>query len=78
MWTNVYSAEALGGFISEARRASGESQIEYAKRLGVAPATLSALETGKNVGTHVAEAALQLLGFRLVVVPKDADVEARP
>ena len=36
---------------------------------------LSALETGKNVSAIKVDRYLQQLGFRMVIVPKGADVE---
>ena len=74
MWTNSYSNEQLGNFIQEARKAQGMRQDEFAHMLGVSHTTLSNLEQGKNTSTKTLELALQLLGFRLVVVPKSATV----
>ena len=37
--------------------------------------TLSALETGKNVSAVKVDRYLQQLGFRMVIVPKGADVK---
>lgn len=78
MWTNVYSAEDLGAFLQEVRKARGVSQKEMAEMLGFSVVTLSALETGKNVSYDKVDRYLQLLGLRLVVVPKTAAVEVRP
>ena len=49
-------------------------QEEFAQKLGVSHTTLSNLEQGKNTSTKTLELALQLLGFRLVIVPKSATV----
>ena len=73
MWTNAYSYEDIGEFLREARRERGITQVEMAKKLGFSSVTLSALETGKNVSA-VAR-SLQQLGFRMVIVPKGADVK---
>lgn len=78
MWTNAYSCEQLGEFLREARRERGVTQREMAERLGFSPVTLSALETGKNVSAAKVERYLQQMGFRIVVVPKGAEVEVRP
>ena len=75
MWTNAFSYEAVGEFLREARKSRGITQAEMAKRLGFSPVTLSALETGKNVSADKVERYLQMLGFRLVIVPKTATVE---
>ena len=75
MWTNAYSYEDIGEFLREARRARGITQIEMAKKLGFSSVTLSALETGKNVSAVKVDRYLQQLGFRMVIVPKGADVE---
>lgn len=75
MWTNAYSYEDIGEFLREARRERGVTQAEMAKKLGFSPVTLSALETGKNVSVAKVDRYLQQLGFRMVIVPKGADVE---
>ncbi|MBQ9003422.1 MAG: helix-turn-helix transcriptional regulator [Eggerthellaceae bacterium] len=77
MWTNAYSRQDVGAFLRDARREHGISQQQMAAKLGFSPVTLSALETGKNVSADKVERYLQMLGFRLVVVPKTADVEVR-
>ena len=63
MWTNAYSYENIGEFLREA------------KKLGFSSVTLSALETGKNVSAVKVDRYLQQLGFRMVIVPKGADVK---
>lgn len=75
MWTNAYSSEDLGAFLQEVRKNRGITQAEMAHQLGFSSVTLSALETGKNVSYDKIERYLQLLGLRLVVVPKTALVE---
>jgi transcriptional regulator with XRE-family HTH domain len=75
MWTNAYSFEDIGQFLREARREHGITQAQMAKKLGFSAVTLSALETGKSVSTAKVEKYLQILGYRLVILPKTADVE---
>lgn len=75
MWTNAYSYEDIGEFLREARRKHGITQVEMAKKLGFSSVTLSALETGKNVSAVKVDRYLQQLGFRMVIVPKGADVK---
>lgn len=75
MWTNAYSLEDVGEFLSEARKSKGITQVRMAKKLGFSPVTLSALETGKNVSSQKVERYLQMLGYRVVIVPKSADVK---
>jgi HTH-type transcriptional regulator / antitoxin HipB len=75
MWTNAYSYEDIGQFLREARRARGITQAQMAKKLGFSTVTLSALETGKNVSSAKVEYYLQMLGYRMVIVPKTAQVE---
>lgn len=74
MWTNSYSLEQTGEFLQEVRRAKGYRQQDFARKIGVSHTTLSNLEQGKNTSTKTLEHALQQLGLRLVIVPKDADV----
>ena len=75
MWTNAYSYDDIGQFLREARRARGITQAQMAKKLGFSAVTLSALETGKNVSSVKVEAYLQMLGYRIVIVPKAAQVK---
>ncbi len=75
MWTNAYSYEDIGEFLREARRERGITQVEMANILGCSSVTLSALETGKNVSAVKVDRYLQQLGFRMVIVPKGADVK---
>ena len=75
MWTNAYSYEDIGQFLREARRVRGITQAQMAKKLGFSTVTLSALETGKNVSSAKVERYLQMLGYRMVIVPKTAQVE---
>ncbi len=77
MWTNAYSNEDIGQFLSEARKMRGITQAQMAEKLGFSPVTLSALETGKNVSTVKVEKYLQMLGFRVVIVPKSASVSVQ-
>lgn len=71
-WTNAYSVEQIGSFLKQARREKGYTQDELAELIGVSHATLSALENGKNVSSHVLMRALNTLGLRLIVLPKNA------
>lgn len=73
-WTNAYTVKQVGTFLKKTRRERGYTQDEFAEMVGVSHATLSALENGKSVSTKTLELALQLLGLRLVVVPKNAEV----
>ena len=75
MWTNAYCMEQVGEFLAEARKARGWTQADMAKRLRCSTVTLSALENGKNVSADKVERYLQLLGFRIAIVPKDAEIE---
>ena len=77
MWSNAYSLEDMGGFLRNARKERGIDQRQMASKLGFSPVTLSALETGKSVSSEKVERYLQMLGYRLVVVPKSAEVEVR-
>ena len=74
MWTNSYDLEQLGAFLQEARKEKGLLQTEFAAKLGVSHTTLSNLEQGKNTSTETLQLALSLLGYRMVIAPKTADV----
>ncbi len=78
MWTNAYSCEDIGQFLREVRRSRGITQAQMAEQLGFSAVTLSALETGKNVSCAKVERYLQFLGFRMVIVPKSANVKVKP
>lgn len=73
-WTNSYSLEQTGDFFKRVRKEKGYTQQQFAERLGVSHATLSALENGGSVSTKTFEKAWQRLGLRLVLVPKSAMV----
>jgi transcriptional regulator with XRE-family HTH domain len=74
MWTNAYGLDMVGEFLQEARKERGITQKQMAETLGFSSVTLSALETGKNVSAAKVERYLQMMGFRIVIVPKTADV----
>lgn len=74
MWTNSYTLEQLGEFIKECRKEQGYTQDEFANLLSVSHTTLSNLECGKNTSTETLQGALALLGLRLVVAPRTAQV----
>lgn len=74
MWTNSYDLEQLGEFIRECRKEQGYRQDEFARRLSISHTTLSNLECGKNTSTETLQNALAVLGLRLVVVPRTAQV----
>lgn len=74
-WGNIYTMKQLGAFLKKARQEKHLTQHEYAEIIGVSHATLSALENGKSVSTATLERALQFLGLRLVVLPKQVDVQ---
>lgn len=58
----------------QVRKEKGLTQEQFARKLGVSHATLSALENGEGVSATTLEKAWQLLGLRLVIVPKNAQV----
>ena len=74
MWTNVYTLEQLGEFIKECRKEQDLTQDEFARLLSVSHTTLSNLECGKNTSTETLQSALSLLGLRLIIVPRTAQV----
>lgn len=73
-WTNSYSLEQTGAFLKRLRKEKGFTQEQFARKLGVSHATLSALENGGSVSTKTLEKAWQLLGLRLVLAPRSAQV----
>ena len=77
MYTNAYRLSDVGNFIKKARKKCGLDQVTFAEELNISHATLSALETGKNVSSQTMISALQYLGFRLCIVRKDASVKVQ-
>lgn len=75
MWTNAYSFKTVGEFLASVRKERGITQAEMAKTLGFSPVTLSAIETGKSVSSVKIERYMQMLGFRMAIVPKTAQVK---
>lgn len=75
MWTNAYSFKTVGEFLASVRKERGITQAEMAKTLGFSPVTLSAIETGKSVSSVKIERYMQMLGFRMAIVPKAAQVK---
>lgn len=73
-WTNSYSLEQTGAFLKRVRREKGYTQEQFARKLGVSHATLSALENGSGVSAATLEKAMQYLGLRVVIVPRSAQV----
>ena len=73
-WTNSYSLEQTVAFLRQVRKERGLTQEQFARKLGVSHATLSALENGEGVSAATLERAWQLLDLRLVIVPKNAQV----
>lgn len=76
-WTNAYSLTEIGGFIRRVRQSHDITQAEFAQDLGVSRATLSSLENGGGVSAQLMMHALNLLGMRMVIAPKAANVEVR-
>lgn len=77
MWTNAYSREEVGRHVAELRKSRGMSQAEFAEVLDISRTTLSALENGMPVSSKTLIRALSLLGSRIVIVPKSAQVAVR-
>jgi len=65
-WTDVYTAEQLGRFVGELRRARGLTQSELARELGVTRQYISELERGvPSLYTDRLFSLLRLLGGSL-------------
>ena len=62
----------IGKVFKAARRASGRTQAELARSLGMSRATLSALENGRcgEVGVRKLSALLESVGLNLFVAPR--------
>lgn len=73
-WTNAHSLPEIGAFIRATRQAQQLTQQEFSEDLGVSRATLSALENGRAGSSALLIRALNLLGLRLAIVPKSADI----
>lgn len=68
----AFTAQDLGRFIRDTRKALGKSQADLAGALQVRRQTISELEAGGNVGLHVMFGALTFLGKGLSIT------DARP
>jgi transcriptional regulator with XRE-family HTH domain len=77
IWSNIFSLEELGQFIQQERRRRGWKQQDFAQELAVARSTVSGLENGSAVSAQLLFRALSLLGLRLVVAPRAAQVSVQ-
>ena len=72
-WREIETLSDLGVFIRDARRKLGVTQTEFAKKIGVSHATLSALENGKCVASATLHKALHGVGYKALVVPEESE-----
>ena len=65
----------FGRLLRQERKALGLFQSDVAQQIGTRRQTIIDLEAGKNVGLHVAFAALAALGKRVTITDERPDVE---
>lgn len=73
-WFRGRTQRELGAAIRELREESGDSQAEFAARIGSSRATLSRMERGESVGTDTLLRVLNKLGHELAVVPRSTRI----
>lgn len=69
LWFRVRASRDLGFAVRTLRELHGETQTELAERLGSSRSSISRLEGGSDVGTHLLLAAVQAFGQELIIVP---------
>lgn len=74
MWLRPRGRDALAQAVSQCRRAAGLTQVQLAHRLRVNRTTVIDLEAGRNQAVARAVEALSVLGYDLIVVPRNASV----
>lgn len=74
MWLRPRGRDALAQAVSACRQAAGLTQEQLAHRLHVNRTTVLDLEAGRSRAVARAVEALSVLGYDLVVVPRDAVV----
>jgi DNA-binding XRE family transcriptional regulator len=74
MWLRPRGRNALAQAISACRQAAGLTQAELAHRLHVNRTTVIDMEAGRSQAVARAVEALSVLGYDVIVVPRDASV----
>lgn len=74
MWLRPRGRDALAQAVSTCRQSAGLTQEQLARRLHVNRTTILDLEAGRSKAVARAVEALSVLGYDLVVVPRDAVV----
>lgn len=74
MWLRPRGRDALAQAVSACRQAAGLTQEQLAYRLHVHRTTVIDMEAGRNQAVARAVEALSVLGYDLVVVPRNASV----
>jgi len=74
MWLRPRGRDALAQAVSACRKSAGLTQAQLAHRLHVNRTTVIDMEAGRNRAVARAVEALSVLGYDLVVVPRNASV----
>lgn len=74
MWLRPRGHDALAQALSACRQAAGLTQAQLAHRLHVNRTTVIDMEAGRHRAVARAVEALSVLGYDLVVVPRNASV----
>lgn len=74
MWLRPRGRDALSQAVSACRQAAGLTQEQLAHRLHVNRTTVIDMEAGRNRAVSRAVEALSVLGYDVLVVPRNASV----
>jgi transcriptional regulator with XRE-family HTH domain len=72
LWFRARRPQSFGAAIKTLRENSGQNQSEFAERASTSRATISRIEGNGQVSLGTAMAAVNELGYEIVIVPRGA------